>query len=120
MTDAWAGRRDVFAACFLFSKCSEVFTLHHLLSIINTLLNLTLVGSLKLASRSVTHGRRGYVDVLLLITHIKEKSFLPVPGGKYQVFIAQLYHFVCQSFMWTCLCWSATTTKQLTCILRNS
>lgn len=82
MKDVWAGRRNVFAVCLFMTKCSALFILHCLLSMIYTLLSLSLVGSLKLASCFMTRDRRVEVVILILIMHVKGMN---VPGGKCQV-----------------------------------
>lgn len=108
--DVWAGRRDVFLPCLFMSKCSALFIPHCLLSMISALLNLGLVGSLKLASLFMTRDRRGGVVILILIMHLKGMNVL---GGKCQVFIAQLYNSFYQSFPLPGCSWSAKTTKHL-------
>lgn len=112
LMDVQAGRRNGFGAWLFLSKCNALCT-PHLLFIINTFWTLLLVGSLKLASRFMTHGRMRSADVLSLITHVEGMTVLLVPGGKYQVSIAQLCRSVYQSFPWMCLCWSARTAKWL-------
>lgn len=85
--DVWAGRRDVFTPCLFMSKWSALFIPHCMLSMIYTLLNLGLVGSLKLASLFMTRDGRGVVVILILIMHLKGMNVL---GGKCKVFTAQL------------------------------